>query len=416
MGSAIVFVLSLASCAICTLFFVTFAAHYFLTTIIESGSGNDEVHYPSEGIIEWWWKPIFCLWILGFFVISGSILLTPIFLWQPQIYLVALALWVWLLFPLGLLSALFTSNWCFFLHPILVGRMLKHNGAFAYVHVITLISVSLCGGLVFAALTQSFLWALPAAFMVPTAILFYARHWGRFAWLSINYAPRKSKPHSEYVDTTKDEIPEMAVQEIDEAAEGVRAGLPPTFSQPHGIQTGMPGGLHGVVAGPPPKIADEEDEWATNKKPYGIIGEEASPAFEQPEPGLVPMPMPSAAAVAQEEEDEWATDKKPYVFVDNSAPPEPQSAANTPVTASKYYEERFKKEKAEKTKRQREAEQHFMPTPSKKTPTFSTALFFGVWEFMIYQKTLHVWGNLVVLTIVELFFLMMVVRFWPRVD
>src|ERR1019366_3571718 len=226
-----------------------FAAHYFITTIIESGSGNDEVHYPSEAIIAWWWKPIFCLWILGFFVISGSIILTPIFLWQPQVYLVVLALWVWLLFPLGLLSALFTSNWFFFLHPILVGRMLKHYGAFAYVHVITLISVSLCGGLVIAALMHNFIWALPAAFMVPTAILFYARHWGRFAWLSINFAPRKTKPFSEYVDTTRDpkqardRIPQIAVEEVDETAEGIREGLPPQQA----IQTGMPRGLDGVV-------------------------------------------------------------------------------------------------------------------------------------------------------------------------
>ena len=57
-----------------------------------------------------------------------------------------------------------------------------------------------------------------------------------------------------------------------------------------------------------------------------------------------------------------------------------------------------------------------MPRLSKKTPTFSRALFFGVWEFMIYGRTLSVWTNLVALTIVELFFLMMVAQFWPRGD
>src|ERR1019366_7234830 len=248
-GFAIIFVAAFVGCAIWSTIYLTFAAHYFLVTIIDSSSGNDEVHFPSEAIIEWWWKPFFCLWVLGFFVISSLIVLLPVLMVEPRVYLIAVALLVWLLFPLGLMSALFTSNWCFFLHPVLIWRMLKHYGAFAYVNVITLMSAALCGGLLYATFVHGFIWALPAAFMVPTVILFYARHWGRFAWLSINFAPRKSKLFSEYVDTTRDpkqardRIPQIAVEEVDETAEGIREGLPPQQA----IQTGMPRGLDGVV-------------------------------------------------------------------------------------------------------------------------------------------------------------------------
>ena len=32
-----------------------------------------------------------------------------------------------------------------------------------------------------------------AAFALPTVLLLYARHWGRLAWLSLNYLPRQGK-------------------------------------------------------------------------------------------------------------------------------------------------------------------------------------------------------------------------------
>jgi hypothetical protein len=83
------------------------------------------------------------------------------------------------------------------------------------------------------------------------------------------------------------------------------------------------------------------------------------------------------------------------------------------MTNSEYYDQRHKKEKAEKAKAKETAERHYLAPPSKRTPTFATAMLFGVWDFMIYGKTLHVWGNLVLLLIVELFFLLMVVQFWP---
>jgi hypothetical protein len=428
-GSVILFVCFFVGCAVWSMIYLTFAAHYFLATIIDSSSGQDEVHYPNEGVIDWWWKPLLCLWILGFWVITGSVLLTPLLAFSPTAYLACLGLLLWFMYPPSLMSALFTSNWLFFLHPVVLWRMLKHYGAFAYVHVITLLSVSVCVGLLAAMFTQSFVWALPAAFVIPTAQFFYARNWGRFAWLSLNFAPRQQKvPRSPYrdppdakapFDPQPEKIPEMAVREVDEASQGIHVGLPPTYPHPHGIQAGVPASPDGIIAGLPPVPVreEEEDEWAVSKKPYGIVGEEAQPDFPEP----APTPASAAASLPPavvEEEDEWATNKKPYGYVEEPAPTaDPtQSEANRPVTVSRYYEQRHKKEKADKEKRERESQQNFMPTPSKKTPTFSTALFFGVWEFMVYRRTLHVWANLVVLTIVELFFLMMVVQFWPKLD
>ncbi len=413
------------------MFWLIFASHYFLVTVIDSSAGHDEVDYPRESLIDWWWKPLFCLWILGFWVVVLSILLTPLLAVSPKSYGICLVLLILFFYPLGVLSALFTSNWLFFLHPIIIARMLKHYSAFAYVHLVTLLVVSACVGLLLATFTRSFWLALPAAVVVPGAILFYARQWGRFAWLSLNFAPRvKKRPRAEHAQAAdknewpgnpEDDVPELAVQEVDEAADGIREGLPPAF--PHGIQTGMPGVPEAVVAAAPPAAAEEEeDEFAPNKKPYKLVDDPKRPSFQEaaPEPVSVAASPPPPLPPVVEEEDEWATDKKPYVVIDEPAAPAQGTAApseaDKPIAVSKYYDERHRKEKAAKAKAKEIAGQHYLPPPSKKTPTFATALFLGVWEFMLYGKTLQVWANLVVFTIVELGLLSMVVQFWPRLD
>src|SRR6516165_10091295 len=171
MGGAIIFVCAFVACTICSMIYLLFASHYFLVTVIESSTGHDEVNYPKESIIDWWWKPLFCLWILGFWVFTLSILLAPLLALNTKAYGTALGLFIWFLYPLGVLSAQFTTNWLFFVHPALLWRMLKHYGAFAYVHLVTLLAAAACVGLLQAAFTHRLLWFLAAAIVVPGAIL-----------------------------------------------------------------------------------------------------------------------------------------------------------------------------------------------------------------------------------------------------
>ena len=116
-GFVIIFVVAFVGCAIWSMIFLTFAAHYFLTTIIDSSGGHDEVQYPSEAVTDWWWKPIFCTWILGVFVIPVLMVLAPFLAKQPVALFACLGLTLWVLYPIGLLSALYSQNWLLFLHP-----------------------------------------------------------------------------------------------------------------------------------------------------------------------------------------------------------------------------------------------------------------------------------------------------------
>lgn len=422
-GHVVLFVCFMVGCSIWTVIYLTLTAHYFLTVIIESSAGIDEIQFPTEGILERWWKPLFCLWILAAWVVPTAVFCGPLLAGSPVAFGIGVGLLLVIVYPLSLLSALSAQNWFFFMHPVVLWRMLRHYGSFAYVYLLTLLSASVCAGLLFAVFTHSFLWALPAAFVLPTAILFYARHWGRFAWLSLSFMPRKEKRQRDGDKTPHEETaPEMDVQEIDPADEGIRAGLPPGHSQ--GIHAGVPMTAGGIVAGAPPtSFPVEEDEWTADKKPYLVVEDPTQPAFQETASApIVPAATQTTVAPAVEEEDEWATDKKPYPVIggaDFAAPAPTESSdgksdADKPLMVSKYYDDRHKREKEAKRKAKEEATRFGLPAPSKKTPTFRDALFFGVWRFMIYERTLRVWVNLVVLTIVELLFLFMVLQFFSQ--
>jgi hypothetical protein len=425
-GVIIIFVVSLTGCTIWTMIYLTVAAHYFLTTIIDSSAGIDEIDFRGDaGVIDWWWKPILCLWVLGIWIVPISALLLPFLARFPEAYAICWTGLIWLIFPVSLMSALYNQNWLYLLHPIMLWRMLRHYLAFAYVHLMTLGAFAACGGLLALAMTHSFLWAGLAAFAIPTTILFYARHWGRFAWLSLNFLPRK--PKSPYMEKTmprpskptEEEPPEMQVEEVAPAEDGVRAGLPPAY--PGAIQASNPDSSTSVTADPAP-APQPFDEWAADNAPYVIEGNASQPTFQE---SMDPPPtaaQPAPAPAAEEEEDEWSRDKKPYAIIDDRPPVETvrsvakASSADEPMSVSQYYDERARKEEKAKRKAKEKAQQMGLPKQSKKTPTFQNALLEGVWPFMIYGRTLRVWTNLVVLTMVELFFLMMVVRFWPKVD
>jgi hypothetical protein len=415
-GLVIIFVMASVAGGVVSLFYLVFASHYFLVTLIDSSSGQDEIHYPDENVVDWWWKPILCLWILLLWGTMGSILLAPLVVFGPTVFAISLGVLLWFVYPLGILSVLYTGNWMFFLHPIILWRMLKHYGAFAYVHFITSITVAVSGALVFGAFTQSFWWILPAALVVPTTLLFYARHWGRFAWLSLNFAPRKKKPPRTPIEVPQKTRERLAAPidetETDETSDGVREGLPPAF--PHGIQEKTPD---------LPLAAEEEDEWAAHKNPYGIATDATHPSLQESADEPMSAPAKPPMPVVEEEEDEWATNKKPYGVIDEPTPSEAPSVNSTtspdadkPIVLGQYYDNRDRKEKTQKAKARQDAAQNYMPTPSKKTPTFQTALFFGVWAFMIEPRTLRVWGNLVVFTVVELFFLTLMMQTFPRLD
>ena len=417
---AIFFVCTLACWAVWSLVYVLYASHYFLVTLTDSSSGQDEVYYPREGFLDWWWKPVLCGWVLLVWLIPTTLLLSPLLAFSLRAFLIVWSLVLWIAFPMSLASVLYGQNWLVPLHRGVIGRMLHHSGAFLYVNLMTFAMCAGCLYLVVRGMTD-ITWLIPAVVLVPAAQLLYARHWGRFAWLSLNFLPRQTKkPRSSAAEKKRalrscDEaeepeqvtIPELPVEEVEAAAaDAFREGLPPNA-----------GGAVQAIATPTPPPANEEyDEW-TDMKPYIVIDDDQPPFQESAAPPpAVASPQP-APAIVEAEEDEWATDKKPYAFTEPEIAPacaqETKSDADKPLVMSKYYDDRAKKEAAEK--RQREEEKRTMPARSKKTPTFRAALLGGVWKFMFYPSTLMAWAALAVFTAVEFLLMYLMLMVAPRI-
>ena len=79
-GSVIIFMVSLAGCSFITMLSVLYLSHHFLTVLMDSSSGIDEVHWPDgETLLDWWWKPFYTLWIVGFWTVTGAGVVGPCF-------------------------------------------------------------------------------------------------------------------------------------------------------------------------------------------------------------------------------------------------------------------------------------------------------------------------------------------------
>jgi hypothetical protein len=423
-GSVIIFVCLVAAFGIWSPIFVTFVSHYFLTTLIDSSSDSDEVHYPREGIFEWWWKPLLCAWVFVFWAFVASVVLAPVAVWSPLTYLILWTLVLWLAYPMSLASVLYSQHWLIFVHRGVCGRMLQHFGAFVYVHAITFGLCLVSVWLFVDGLTKSIIWAVPAVIIGAAAILLYARHWGRFAWLSLNFLPRQQRrPRAKRaaVEDPWEEPPrangKTPIPEVGAADGGIRAGPPPARSS--GIQAGAAANPGAVQANPQVPPTEEPDEWS-DTRPYEVIDDPTLPPFPQ-SPDAPPKPTAAPAApLFVEEEDEWAPNKKPYGLSEEGATVEPAPAAdpeeqaeiNKPLVLTKYYKDRAKKEAEEE--RQAEEAKRKMPAQSRKTPTFQTALLAGVWRFMICPGTMMAWANLMVFLFVEFILLFLILSLVPK--
>src|SRR5947209_2134040 len=102
---------------------LTISAHYFLVVLEGTAAGNEEVVLPDEPMTDWFGKG-FYLAVLGIiWGAPGVILAWSAGRGSPPLQLALLIGWLWLLFPIGMLSSLCASTRWLPLWPGLFGRM-----------------------------------------------------------------------------------------------------------------------------------------------------------------------------------------------------------------------------------------------------------------------------------------------------
>jgi hypothetical protein len=247
---AIWFMSALTGLGIVAPIWITFASHCFLNVLTESSIGDWEVRWPDESILDWWWKPLYCLALLAFWVTASGVVLGFVILLSPWAFAAAIALFLCVGYPVSLLCVMDARSSVAVVHLPLIVRLAANLPLVLLVGLITLVPVLIVGGLLAGLLLHSVLWAVPAAIVLPPALCFYARCWGRLAWMILNLKPRAAKPeketpppesehtasHDPWALPREEPVPEIEVK-LDEPE-------------------------------PPPAAPDADDEWAEQPVPY----------------------------------------------------------------------------------------------------------------------------------------------------
>jgi hypothetical protein len=372
-GRGMIFVSALATLAFTGTLWLMYLCHCFLVVLTESSAGIDEVRWPGESVLDFAWKPVYCLLLLVLCGTAGGVIVAPFFVTGPVGFVVFFATFLWFAYPVALLSTLHAQNWFAVVDPALVGRLVRHPRALLLVTLITLPPVAATLALLWGLVARDVLFALPAAVVLPPAVFFYARAWGRLAWLVLNAREtskreRRPLPKGVKLDVAdpwaappEPEVPEVEVEEVHDEA---------------------------ITARPPPKRPDDDGEWSASFNPYGVMSEETARAeWQKPRP-------------ADPHDDDGG-------YGMGAPLPVPEE----PKTLTEHYEEEARKRRARMARVGEEDET--VPERKRRRPTFGLAFGGELFLFPFYPQTVRAWLNLAAATLFVLAFLRVVVVFWP---
>ncbi len=376
-GPLLIFLMSVAGFAIWGLPTSTYFAHSLLVVWTETSNGRDSFRWPSgETVMDWLWKPIFLFLIISFWLIPGCVLVGPFFLHDFRGFLIAFGLFLWIVFPLSLFSMLESRSWVMIVSPTILARMVRRPFACLFVGFMTIIPTVLALICFVGVVRGNWIWIFPASIVIPFAWLFYARMWGIYGYLIHDglekHAKKKKKRRTEvhresFAGVTsndpwappKEVIPVVEVEEIDH--------VEPDYE---------------------PRPEDVEDEWTVNKKPYRFMSDEASK--EQWNKNL--------------SHDLYKGEYGGYDVGEVEGAP-----VNEPPRAmDKYLEERRRIEE-ERAAFVDDTFEKFGKRAGSSTFLLQKTAF----QFFTYDATIKAYLNLAVLTLGQLLFLYMILRFFP---
>jgi hypothetical protein len=183
-----------------------YAAHRFFVIVQETAAGVDDVKYPADPLMDKLPRAAYLAGLLAICVVPAGFLLKL----NPDVSLggsplltsfVVATVILWLLFPIGLLSALSASSpWIVFRLTVLRFMLRRALATFVFYSVSAVLAAG-CFGLVALAFDRrSWLLILAAPFACSAAFLIYARLLGRMAYL-FDQSPRRKKRRHPAPDT-----------------------------------------------------------------------------------------------------------------------------------------------------------------------------------------------------------------------
>lgn len=185
-GEGILFVCLFATTVIIGGFVAGYAAHCFHVVVENTAAGNDEVTWPDEPFLDWFWKVFYLVWLAGVGVGVSWWLVRRVQFENDELKLasqiVAAVAGGWLLFPICLLSSLSANSpWVILRWTVLrqLGRNLGATGVFYGTSAALLIGCAVLGIL---GVQGSPWWLLIGVGpLLAAGLLIYARLLGRLA-------------------------------------------------------------------------------------------------------------------------------------------------------------------------------------------------------------------------------------------
>lgn len=185
LGAALFTLLLICAQVVVSIIVSILVSRFFLVTLVSTASGNDEVEWPDEPMLDWIAKPFYLLWVAGIWLAATMIGLRiarpPVLAEYPMLQFVMFALpGLWLFFPVSMLSSLSASSPWLIFNPGLIKRLVKVTPSVLGFYLLSLALYAVAGGLVYAALLSSVFLLVPvAAAVLAAAVMIYARLLGR---------------------------------------------------------------------------------------------------------------------------------------------------------------------------------------------------------------------------------------------
>jgi hypothetical protein len=287
-GEAIFFVCLIGVVVLLGACVAAYAAHSFFVVVQDTAAGNDEVTWPDEPYVDWFWQGFYLLWLGGLGVGLCWLAVRRTELATGDKVLAALA-GGWLLFPISLLSSLSASSPWIALHWTALLQMARHPAAVALSYAISAVLLGGWAILVVLGLASPLWWLLILAGPVGAAcLLIYARLLGRLALVVFR------EPQTEETDAASpDPSAAPSTQVAQPYQSAAAAESPPSTSIPvegYEVQEAERTSLLPLLATPAPNGHDGEAD-------LPVAGPQARPR-KRKRVRIEPPPLPARPMLA----------------------------------------------------------------------------------------------------------------------
>ncbi len=186
-------------CGFLTASVFSYAAHSLLLIVTDTAAGVDEVRWPSDSWIDWI-GPVsqFAVFFVTLMLPVGFLLrafgdqITPD---RPALGMAAVVgAWLWLMFPVGLLSFMASGSPFVIVHPAVVRDLFRLPSTLLFYFVTGVGAFGLADLWYLSLFADRPAFILPAAVASAWALLIYGRLIGRLGWLTGELdAPRRKR-------------------------------------------------------------------------------------------------------------------------------------------------------------------------------------------------------------------------------